>query len=361
MAFNTLNTKQSSEQRIEVIKKINWAQRESLAQADSKLLLARQGGTTGKRRATYTLTKFWLVMGLLLLAIVFSFVITVNFYVVVALLIIVGIFGIYHGIRTLGTKMLLSNTPVVQAAGAAIGLNEIRCRPVTENGLSLTAPITKRSCFYYKLELHEISNTGNSSSDMIIAAAARGIPTIMADSSGGVACRFEDAEIEFDISRMQVGNTDKNQISELSNYIESKGDSADDFAQGLDHNSPLLGLKPIKKLPVPSRRGGILNSLQYYLVEYCLPTDKDYYIFGYVDNTAKNYNGRQVCTMDTDPSSRIFSILPNSKEKAMSQLNHIVIGSIGIGIILLALAAFIFPHMGPWTAALIAAAAASNS
>ena len=352
--------RQSGAQRIEVLKKINWSQSQSLMQADSKLLSSVQGGTAGKRHATHTITKFWLFMGILILAVVFSFIITNNFYVLVAMLIIVGIYCIYHGIRTVGTKMLLSNTPVAQAAGAAIGLNEIRCRPVIESGSPLTAPITKRGCFYYKLELHEVSSNSNSSSDTPIAVAARGLPTIMADSSGGVACRFEDAEIEFDISRMQVGNTDKNQISELSNYIESKGDSADDFAQGLDRNFPLLGLKPMKGSTRPVRTG-ILNTTQYYLIEYCLPMDRDYYIFGYVNNTARDYNGRQVCTMDTDPSSRIFSILPHSKATAMSQLNHIVVASLGIGIIFLALAAFIFPHMGPWTAALVAAAASSGS
>ena len=360
MAFNMQNMQQSEAQRIEVLKKLNWAKKESLAQADSKMLPPIQGGISGKRHATYTITRFWIVMGILILAVVFALVITDNFYVLVVMLILVGIYGIYHGIRTIGTKMLLSNTPVAQAAGAAIGLNEIRCRPVIESGSPLTAPLTKRGCFYYKLELHEVSSNGNSSSDTPIAVAARGLPTIMADSSGGVACRFEDAEIEFDISRMQVGNTDKNQISELSNYIESKGGSADDFAQGLDRNFPLLGLNPLKGTLRPVRTG-ILNTTQYYLIEYCLPMDKDYYIFGYVDNTARDYNGRQVCTMDTDPSSRIFSILPHSKSTAMSQLNHIVMASLGIGIIFLALAAFIFPHMGPWTAALVAAAAASGT
>ena len=87
---------QSRAQRIEVLKKINWAQKESLAQADSKMLSPTQGGTAGKRHATYTITRFWIIMGILILAVVFSFIITNNFYVLVAMLIIVGIYCIYN-------------------------------------------------------------------------------------------------------------------------------------------------------------------------------------------------------------------------------------------------------------------------
>ena len=105
-----------------------------------------------------------------------------------------GLYLFYRGFRILQRKRLIQNTPTSKIRSASLGLVEI-------NGLAtgpytIAAPVTGRSCFYYRTLAWELRRSGKSEEWQQVVDDSSHVPFFVDDNTGVVLVNPQSAEME---------------------------------------------------------------------------------------------------------------------------------------------------------------------
>jgi hypothetical protein len=100
----------------------------------------------------------------------------------------------FHGFRLLQRRHLILNTPVSKIRSASMGLVEL-------NGLAvgpytLIAPITARSCYYYRTVVWEWKQSGKNKQWVKVAAECVHVPFFLDDNTGKVMVDPRGADLD---------------------------------------------------------------------------------------------------------------------------------------------------------------------
>jgi hypothetical protein len=111
---------------------------------------------------------------------------------------IIGFFaGIYlfvQGFRLLQRRHLILNTPVSKIRSASLGMVELSGLAV--GPYTVLAPITERSCYYYRTVAWEWKRTGRSSTWVKVAAECMHVPFFLDDNTGKVLVDPRGADLD---------------------------------------------------------------------------------------------------------------------------------------------------------------------
>jgi E3 ubiquitin ligase len=106
----------------------------------------------------------------------------------------VGIYLFFQGFRLLQRRKLILNTPVSKVRSASLGMVEL-------NGLAagpytIEAPITERSCYYYRTVAWEWKRSGKNNQWVKVAAESMHVPFFLDDNTGKVMVDPRGAELD---------------------------------------------------------------------------------------------------------------------------------------------------------------------
>jgi hypothetical protein len=187
-----------------------------------------------------------------------------------------GLYIFFQGFRILQRRHLILNTPVSKIRSASLGMVELSGLAV--GPYTVVAPITERSCYYYRTIAWEWKRSGRSSQWVKVAAECTHVPFFLDDNTGKVLVdpRGADLDLHRDfqqefcdsfftlkeeapgnvrsfLSRHGVSTTNKIKVEEFC--IKPKNAL---FLLGtLDENSgPELAPKPIQEFETLSLTGG---------------------------------------------------------------------------------------------------------
>ena len=105
-----------------------------------------------------------------------------------------GIYLLFQGFRLLQRRHLILNTPVSKIRSASLGMVEL-------NGLAagpytVVAPITERSCYYYRTVAWEWKRSGRSSQWVKVATECTHVPFFLDDNTGKVLVDPRGADLD---------------------------------------------------------------------------------------------------------------------------------------------------------------------
>ncbi len=226
----------------------------------------------------------------------------------------------YFGLRAFSDYQVFSSTPLTKVSAAPYGLGEFTVRAVPETEVQLQAPISKAACTYYRLELHEMRETGygknRHAEDVIVGVTQHGVPTLLSDGSGYLMADFNTGDIHTE-----------------QNYFRPDLPGSGPLSMGLGGLGGAMGMVDggaarAYLAEVEAARGGtVTNMMQFtkgsgnvYFIEYYMPLDKDLFALGVVSATDKMFRNAPLKQIGVDTTTKIFSVLPEPKGKAMNSL-----------------------------------------
>jgi hypothetical protein len=106
----------------------------------------------------------------------------------------VGIYLFFHGFQLLGRRRLILDTPLSKIRSAAMGMVEISGLAV--GPYTMIAPITARSCYYFRTIVWEWRQRGRSKQWVKVAAECMHVPFFVDDNSGRMMVDPRGAELE---------------------------------------------------------------------------------------------------------------------------------------------------------------------
>ena len=117
-----------------------------------------------------------------------------NSWVVAAVGAVAGVYIYYRGFCMLQRKRLILNTPTSKIRSAAIGLVEVSGLAV--GPYTMTAPITRHICYYYRTVVWKWERRGKSSQWVKAAEESMHVPFYLDDNTGRVLVDPQGAELD---------------------------------------------------------------------------------------------------------------------------------------------------------------------
>jgi E3 Ubiquitin ligase len=105
-----------------------------------------------------------------------------------------GIYLFFQGFRLLQRRHLILDTPVSKIRSASLGMVELSGLAV--GPFTMIAPITQRSCFYYRTVAWEWKRSGRSSQWVKVAAECVYVPFFLDDNTGKVLVDPRGADLD---------------------------------------------------------------------------------------------------------------------------------------------------------------------
>jgi len=105
-----------------------------------------------------------------------------------------GVYLFYRGFQLLARKRLIMNTPTSKIRSAAMGLVEVS--GLAAGPFTITAPLTGRSCYYYRTLAWQWKREGKNSRWVKVAEESFHLPFYLEDNTGHVLVNPQGAEIE---------------------------------------------------------------------------------------------------------------------------------------------------------------------
>jgi hypothetical protein len=105
-----------------------------------------------------------------------------------------GLYLFFNGFRVLQRRHLVLNTPVSKVRGASMGMVEI-CGQAS-GPHTIAAPITARSCYFYRTVVWEWKNQGRSRAWVKVASECIHVPFFLDDNTGKVLVDPSGAELD---------------------------------------------------------------------------------------------------------------------------------------------------------------------
>lgn len=105
-----------------------------------------------------------------------------------------GLYLFYRGFSLLQRKRLIMNTPASKVRSAAMGLVEVN--GLANGPYALTAPITGKTCYYYRTMVWQWKRQGKSSSWVKEADESLHVPFFLEDNTGRVLVDPQGAEMD---------------------------------------------------------------------------------------------------------------------------------------------------------------------
>jgi hypothetical protein len=105
-----------------------------------------------------------------------------------------GIYLFFQGFHLLQRRHLILNTPVSKIRSASLGMVELSGLAV--GPYTVLAPITQRSCYYYRTVAWEWKRTGRSSTWVKVAAECMHVPFFLDDNTGKVLVDPRGADLD---------------------------------------------------------------------------------------------------------------------------------------------------------------------
>jgi len=105
-----------------------------------------------------------------------------------------GIYLFFQGFRLLQRRRLILDTPVSKIRSASLGMVELSGLAV--GPYTMVAPITERSCYYYRTVAWEWKRSGRSSQWVKVAAECMHVPFFLDDNTGKVMVDPRGAELD---------------------------------------------------------------------------------------------------------------------------------------------------------------------
>lgn len=259
-------------------------------------------------------------------------------------LVVVAAASTYFGWQALSEYEIFKNTPVSKIDGAAAGLCEVETAPEPVRGDWVANPMTGEKCIYYSMELHYRTRSKNST-DTIEWSRRAGVPCLLGDGTGYLYADYRNAEVGYYTSTYSIDDkkwSDPEERNELLGVLGTANDKEKlDFTR-LSQNiciSQTADMKPqieYTSLELHTKPGGF-----YFFVEY-LPADAHYFVVSSLSDTGKVFKGKPLKLAAADPAKRMFSVLPEPKEKAMQYLSKYVVADLGLAVACIVVAAVIF-------------------
>ncbi len=264
---------------------------------------------------------------------------TLNVFVLLAGLLTTLCIAAYLGFQALGEYQVFNNTPVSKIDGAIDGLCEIQARFEPEAGTPETNPVTGEPCLCYRLELH-YKTGGKNSVDYVEWSHEAGTRCILDDGTGYMYGDYRDAEVGYCENiypihdRKWLDLKRKGEIMDLMDSTTPDGRlDLQRFSSTINIDSS-IGNEPSLKSTSMTRHlapGGF-----YLLVQY-MPAKIPYVVMSGITDTGKSYNGKPLKLVSADARNRVFTILPESKERAVSKLRNYSILNLGFAVLCLTL------------------------
>ena len=245
----------------------------------------------------------------------------------------------YVGWQALSEYQIFKNTPVSTIDSAIQGLCEVQAKFVSERDPLPTNPVTGETCLYYKLELHYESGDRNSR-DIVEWSYEIGAPCILNDGSGYMYGNYGDAEFGFYETVYLINDkrwfdfNARNEIFTLLNESQKNGKlDFSKFSDSINIDNSINNKPDIRysSMEFHATRSG------YYLLLRSLP-DIPYFVISSLTDTGKRYNGKPLKLAAADPKNRLFSVLPESKDNAVSKLKSYYMINFVVAVISLVLA-----------------------
>jgi hypothetical protein len=105
-----------------------------------------------------------------------------------------GLFLFYRGFRMLQRKRLILNTPTSKIRSASLGLVEIS--GLADGPYTIPAPITGRSCYYYRTQAWELRKSGKSEEWKQVADESLHVPFYVDDNTGKLLVNPQGADLD---------------------------------------------------------------------------------------------------------------------------------------------------------------------
>ncbi|MGA8154489.1 MAG: hypothetical protein WB952_26325 [Terriglobales bacterium] len=142
----------------------------------------------------------------------------------------VGLYLFYHGFCLLRRKRLIMDTPSSKIRSAAMGLVEVS--GLATGPYTLTAPITGKTCYYYRTMVWQWKQQGKSASWVKEADESLHVPFFLEDNTGRVLVNPQGAETDIhrdfqDEFSNSVFSSDLAIPSNITNFLLMHGVSTD--------------------------------------------------------------------------------------------------------------------------------------
>lgn len=108
--------------------------------------------------------------------------------------IVAGLYLFYRGFRMLQRKRLILNTPTSKIRSASLGLVEIS--GLAAGPYTVIAPVTGRSCYYYRTIAWELKRSGKSEEWKQVADESMHVPFYLDDNTGKLLVNPQGAEMD---------------------------------------------------------------------------------------------------------------------------------------------------------------------
>jgi hypothetical protein len=232
--------------------------------------------------------------------------------------------ALYVGWQSLSEYQIFKNTPISKIDGAMDALCEIQANFEPEDGKLQTNPITGEPCLYYRLELH-YKTSGKNAHDYVEWSHEVGSPSLLRDDTGYIYGNYGAAEFGFYENtypirdRKWIDLNQRNEIYTLLNTTTANGTL--DFSKFTDTLKIDTSTKQKPQLNYTSMESHRSTSGFYLLICY-LPSNIPYFIMSGVSDSGKRYKDKILKLVSLDQSHKIFSILPEPKEKAIGTLRN---------------------------------------
>jgi E3 Ubiquitin ligase len=105
-----------------------------------------------------------------------------------------GLFIFYKGFLLLEKRHLILNTPASKIRSASLGMVELS--GLAAGPYTMVAPITERTCYYYRTEAWEWKQSGRSKTWVKVAAECAHVPFFLDDNTGKVMVDPRGAELD---------------------------------------------------------------------------------------------------------------------------------------------------------------------
>ncbi len=105
-----------------------------------------------------------------------------------------GLYLSYRGFRMLQRKRLILNTPTSKIRSAALGLVEVNGLAVGPHTIS--APVTRRPCFYYRTVAWELRKSGKNEEWKQVADESLHVPFYVDDNTGKLLVNPQGADLD---------------------------------------------------------------------------------------------------------------------------------------------------------------------
>lgn len=117
-----------------------------------------------------------------------------NLWVYALIAVFGGLYLFYRGFRILQRKRLILNTPTSKIRSASLGLVEVSGLAV--GPYTIVAPVTQRSCFYYRTRAWELTRSGKNEEWKQVADESLHVPFYLDDNTGKLLVNPQGAEMD---------------------------------------------------------------------------------------------------------------------------------------------------------------------